>query len=130
MFQEIHTWPTERRLQLQVLMAHHETSRSMIIMANRKETWTSGLHGSPWDLSICDLHSRLKGGLWSSWLTMRPLDLRSSRPTERWPELMVLMAYHETSLSVIFTADQKEAWFYGPHGLPWDLSTLDPHGRP
>jgi len=66
-----------------VLMAHHETSRSAIFTADRKVAWTYGPHGLPWDLFICDLHSRPKGGLIlrSSWLTMRPLNSRSSRPT-------------------------------------------------
>jgi len=39
--------PTERQLQVKVLMAHHETSRSVIIMANRKVASASSPHGSP-----------------------------------------------------------------------------------
>jgi len=131
MFQEIHTWSTERRLKLQVLMAHHETSRSAIITVDRKEAWTSGPHGSPWDLSICNHHGRPKEDLnfRSSWLTMRPLDPRSLWPTEKRLQLQVLMANHETFRSTIFMADRKEAWTSGPHGSPWDLSIRDLNGR-
>jgi len=136
-------WPTKRRLQLQVLMAHHETSRSVIIMADRKVALASpmahhetsqsviimtdrkvasasGPHGSPWDLTIRDHYDRPKGGFKFrfSWLTMRPHDPWSLRPTERWLQLQVLMAHHETSRSVIMTVDRKAASSLSPHGSP------------
>jgi len=63
----------------------------------------SSPHGSPWDLTIRDHYKWPKGGFKfrSSWLTMRPHDPWSLRPTERWLQLQVLMAHHEISRSVI-----------------------------
>jgi len=142
--------PTERWLHLQVLLAYHETSirdhygRSKggssfryswltmrppfaIITADRKVAPASGTLGLSWDL-----HSR---SLW---------------PTERWLQLQVLLACHETSIRdhydrpkggssfmyswltmrppfAIIMADRKVAPTSGTLGLPWDLHPRSLH---
>jgi len=87
--------PTERRLQVQVTIRDH--------------------------------YDRPKGGFKfrSSWFTMRLHDPWSLLPTKRWLQLQVLMAHHETSQSVIITADRNVASASGPHGSPWDLTICD-----